>query len=84
MFSATWPKEVRTLAQDFQVDPVFLNVGSMELSANHNIQQHVEVIEEYAKEARLFQLLEHIMKQVFSFVMVYNYNLIICSVIVKR
>lgn len=63
MFSATWPKEVRTLAQDFQSDPVFLNVGSMELSANHNIQQHVEVLDEFAKQARLFQLLEHIMKQ---------------------
>lgn len=64
MFSATWPKAVRILAQDFQVNPVFLNVGSMELSANHNIQQHVEIIDEYAKQARLFQLLDHIMKQV--------------------
>ena len=63
MFSATWPKAVRTLAQDFQENPVFLNVGSMELSANHNIQQHVEIIDEYAKQARLFVLLEHIMKQ---------------------
>lgn len=64
MFSATWPKEVRALAQDFQNNPVYLNVGSMELSANHNIQQHVEVIDEDAKQARLLQLLEHIMKQV--------------------
>ena len=43
MFSATWPKEVRELAADFQVNPVFLNVGSMEISANHNITQVVEV-----------------------------------------
>ena len=64
MFSATWPKEVRTLAADFQQDAVFLNVGSMELSANHNIQQHVEVVNEHGKQARLFELLEHIMKQV--------------------
>jgi len=63
MFSATWPKEVRTLATDFQKDPVFLNVGSLELSANHNIQQHVEVINEAGKQARLFEVLEHIMKQ---------------------
>lgn len=67
MFSATWPNEVRSLAQDFQVDPVFLNVGSMELSANHNIQQHVEIIDENDKQARLFQLLEHIMQQVLNF-----------------
>ncbi|KAI1713076.1 DEAD/DEAH box helicase domain-containing protein [Ditylenchus destructor] len=63
MFSATWPKDVRALAADFQVDPVFLNVGSLELSANHNIHQHVEVIDEFEKQGRLFQLLEHIMKQ---------------------
>jgi ATP-dependent RNA helicase DDX5/DBP2 len=63
MFSATWPKDVRTLAADFQTDAVFLNVGSMELSANHNIQQHVEVVDEYRKQQRLFELLEHIMKQ---------------------
>ncbi|KAI6241294.1 DEAD/DEAH box helicase [Aphelenchoides fujianensis] len=58
MFSATWPKEVRSLAADFQKDPVFLNVGSMELSANHNIEQIVEVMEEHRKQSRLFQILE--------------------------
>ncbi|KAF7633844.1 hypothetical protein Mgra_00006702 [Meloidogyne graminicola] len=42
MFSATWPKEVRALASDFQTNPVHLHVGSLELAANHNIQQHVE------------------------------------------
>lgn len=63
MFSATWPKEVRTLAADFQQNPVFLNVGSMELAANHNIEQVVEVVDEYKKQGRLFQLLAHIMKQ---------------------
>lgn len=65
MFSATWPKEVKKLAGDFQNNPVFLNVGSMELSANHNIQQHVEVINEYEKSGRLIQLLDNIMKEVF-------------------
>ncbi|KAL3082856.1 hypothetical protein niasHS_010658 [Heterodera schachtii] len=63
MFSATWPKEVRSLAADFQVNPVHLNVGSLELAANHNIQQHVEVIDEYSKQGRLFELLDHIMRQ---------------------
>jgi len=60
MFSATWPKEVRALAADFQVDPVFLNVGSMELSANHNIQQNVEIVAENNKLDRLSELLEGI------------------------
>lgn len=45
MFSATWPKEVRVLARDFQKNPIYLNVGSMDLAANHNIEQHVELIE---------------------------------------
>jgi len=64
MFSATWPNEIRTLAMEFQTDPVFLNVGSMELSANHNIEQHVEVIEEFNKTGRLIELLTTIGQQV--------------------
>ncbi|PIO60907.1 DEAD/DEAH box helicase [Teladorsagia circumcincta] len=63
MFSATWPKEVRALASDFQKDAAFLNVGSMELAANHNITQFVDVLEEHAKQARLMQLLNDIMNQ---------------------
>ncbi|XGW06913.1 hypothetical protein V3C99_016879 [Haemonchus contortus] len=63
MFSATWPKEVRALASDFQKDAAFLNVGSMELAANHNITQFVDVIEEHAKQARMMQLLNDIMNQ---------------------
>lgn len=76
MFSATWPKEVRTLAADFQDDAAYLNVGSLDLAANHNITQvslHssdslqiIEVIEEHAKQSRMMQHLNHIMNQVFS------------------
>lgn len=63
MFSATWPKEVRSLASDFQKDAAFLNVGSLELAANHNITQVVDVLEEPAKQAKLMELLNHIMNQ---------------------
>lgn len=63
MFSATWPKEVRNLAADFQVDPVHLQVGSMELAANHNITQHVELVDEFGKQDRLFHLLNEIMQE---------------------
>lgn len=63
MFSATWPKEVRTLASDFQTDPVYLNVGSLELSANHNITQYVEVVNEYHKNRRLFEVLTRISEE---------------------
>lgn len=64
MFSATWPKEVRALASDFQSDHAFLNVGSLELAANHNITQVVEVVEEYQKQGRMMTLLTDIMNQV--------------------
>ena len=63
MFSATWPKEVRNLAKDFQNDPVFLNVGSLELAANHNIEQIVEVVDEYGKQKRLFEILEKLLNE---------------------
>uniref|UniRef100_A0A915EF03 RNA helicase n=1 Tax=Ditylenchus dipsaci TaxID=166011 RepID=A0A915EF03_9BILA len=63
MFSATWPKEIQNLARDFQKDAVQLNVGSLELSANHNIEQHVEVIEEFNKKRRLIELLTFIGQQ---------------------
>ncbi|VDM36855.1 unnamed protein product [Toxocara canis] len=63
MFSATWPKEVRALASDFQTDHAFLNVGSLELAANHNITQVVEVVEEYQKQGRMMTLLTDIMNQ---------------------
>lgn len=58
MFSATWPQDVRALARDFQTEAVFLNVGSLDLNANHNIEQIVEVTSEYKKRNRLFQILE--------------------------
>lgn len=64
MFSATWPKEVRALAADFQKDPVFLNVGSMELAANHNIEQIVEVMDEFDKKSRLEQILKQLLNDV--------------------
>jgi ATP-dependent RNA helicase DDX5/DBP2 len=64
MFSATWPKEVRELARDFHKDPIHLTVGSLELSANHNIEQIVEVVDEYDKEKRLEELLDTITKEV--------------------
>ncbi|XP_055616274.1 uncharacterized protein LOC129762230 isoform X3 [Toxorhynchites rutilus septentrionalis] len=58
MWSATWPKEVQRLARDFLGDYVQINVGSLELSANHNITQHVRVIEEHEKNDHLGKLLD--------------------------
>lgn len=52
MWSATWPKEVRQLASDFLNDFIQVNIGSLELSANHNIQQIVEIMNDYDKRDR--------------------------------
>ena len=49
MWSATWPKEVRQLASDYLTDFIQVNIGSMDLSASHNITQIVEVISEHDK-----------------------------------
>merc|ERR1712183_863066 len=52
MWSATWPKEVRNLAEDFLKDYIQLNVGSLSLSANHNILQIVDVCQEIEKDTK--------------------------------
>jgi len=61
LWSATWPKEVRKLAEDFVKDYVQVNVGSQHIHANHNILQIVDVCQDYEKERKLLTLLEEIM-----------------------
>ncbi|XP_018326302.1 ATP-dependent RNA helicase dbp2 isoform X2 [Agrilus planipennis] len=63
MWSATWPKEVQSLAAEFLKDYVQINVGSLQLSANHNILQIIDVCQEYEKEAKLSTLLKEIMAE---------------------
>ncbi|XP_070135794.1 ATP-dependent RNA helicase p62-like isoform X2 [Drosophila bipectinata] len=63
MWSATWPKEVRKLAEDFLGNYIQINIGSLELSANHNIRQFVEVCAEHEKGGKLKDLLSHIYDQ---------------------
>jgi superfamily II DNA/RNA helicase len=60
MWSATWPKEVRQLAEEFLVDYVQINVGSLSLAANHNILQIIDVCQEHEKENKLMTLLQEI------------------------
>lgn len=61
MWSATWPKEVRGLAEDFLRDYIQVNIGALSLHANHNILQIVDVCMENEKDAKLVRLLEEIM-----------------------
>lgn len=52
MWSATWPKEVQSLARDFLNDYIQVNIGSLQLHANHNILQIVDVCQEYEKAGK--------------------------------
>jgi len=61
MWSATWPKEVRKLAEDFLNDNVHVQVGSLSISANHNILQIIDVCTEDEKSEKLMRLMEEIM-----------------------
>ncbi|XP_022105084.1 probable ATP-dependent RNA helicase DDX17 isoform X2 [Acanthaster planci] len=61
MWSATWPKEVCSLAEDFLRDYITVNIGSLSLSANHNILQIIDVCDDFQKDEKLIKLLEQIM-----------------------
>jgi len=50
MWSATWPKDVRNLAEDFLKEYVQLNIGALQLSANHNILQIIDVCADTEKD----------------------------------
>lgn len=64
MFSATWPAEVRSFAKRYQQAPVFMNVGPLEVAANANIEQNVEVLAgDVEKRARLRALLTQLAEQ---------------------
>merc|ERR1719253_428714 len=54
MFSATWPKEVRELANEFQDNAVRIHVGSSDkLVAAQSITQHVNVVDDPRSKMRL-------------------------------
>lgn len=62
MFSATWPKEVRKLAEDFISNYAHISIGTTVLTANPNIRQIVEVVDDFQKEQRLRDVLHDIMR----------------------
>lgn len=67
MFSATWPKEVQELANSFFTDvndTLKVQIGSLDLTANKNVTQIVEVMHQrYQKDSRLEQLIGQVMQQ---------------------
>jgi ATP-dependent RNA helicase DDX5/DBP2 len=52
MFSATWPMNVRALAREYMTDPVRINIGSLQLSANKRVRQQFEFLAEHQKSAK--------------------------------
>lgn len=58
MWSATWPKEVQTLANDFLPnDRLMIKIGGDDRKACENVTQIVYVVERHGKEALLQQTL---------------------------
>lgn len=57
MFSATWPREIQSLAEEFTKDHEYVAVDSEKLKANPNIKQLVEVC---ASRDKFNILLDHL------------------------
>jgi ATP-dependent RNA helicase DDX5/DBP2 len=58
MWSATWPKEVHSLCNDFLTNYYQVNVGSLEIRANKDITQVIDVMEDYDKRRALLSVLQ--------------------------
>merc|ERR1719502_1835330 len=53
MWSATWPKEIQRLARDFcREDPIRVTIGCEELTANHDIEQQIQIVSDHEKRDR--------------------------------
>lgn len=64
MFTATWPREVVNIAREFlRENPVQINIGALDLTANRNICQTIWVCEELEKKALLFRKLDEMRRQ---------------------
>jgi len=72
MWSATWPKEVRQLASDYQADFIQVNIGSTDLSANHRITQVIEIVSDFEKRDRMLKHMEKIMEDKNSKILIFT------------
>jgi len=64
MFSATWPLEVKQLANEFLNKPVLVQVGETDkLNANKNITQKVIIVDLFDKTSKILEVLKAKMEQ---------------------
>jgi len=66
LWSATWPKDghVQRLTAEFLTDPIRVNVGSAELSANKDVTQVITIMNDnYDKDERLKEILRQYSKE---------------------
>mmetsp|Transcript_76557 Transcript_76557/g.155393 ORF Transcript_76557/g.155393 Transcript_76557/m.155393 type:complete len:271 (-) Transcript_76557:157-969(-) len=59
LFTATWPREVRSLASEFLTRPIHVQTGAVDvLTVNKDIEQHVVFVQsDQEKPAQLMQIL---------------------------
>jgi ATP-dependent RNA helicase DDX5/DBP2 len=61
MWSATWPKEVQMLANDFLNDSVRIHVGPLSLSANPDVTQKIIICDgTQSRDTKFFELLKQL------------------------
>jgi len=63
LWSATWPKEVQRLAADYLQNEIQVRVGSLELAANHRVQQIIRLCSDFDKRDLLLRNLHNIAKE---------------------
>jgi len=54
MFSATWPQEVQAIARGYTKNPVHVQIGSLELTANNQITQKLKQIDSSVEKDKEF------------------------------
>ena len=61
MWSATWPKEVQALARDYLNDTIQVNIGSLDIAANHRVRQIIQLCSGHEKHVLLLRHLQAIL-----------------------
>eukprot|EP00928_Gymnodinium_smaydae_P080032 TRINITY_DN63830_c0_g1_i1.p1 TRINITY_DN63830_c0_g1~~TRINITY_DN63830_c0_g1_i1.p1 ORF type:complete len:483 (+),score=113.75 TRINITY_DN63830_c0_g1_i1:81-1529(+) len=60
MFTATWPQSIRELANKYIYNPSQVQVGRIDLAANEDVTQHIEIVAgEDDKKAALKRIIEN-------------------------